>query len=284
MIIYLNGEFIPREEAQISPEDRGFLFADGVYEVIRSYGGKLFQEDAHLRRLDHSLRSLRLQFADVEALKPVLHRLITDNGLTTGQALVYLQITRGAAPRLHAFPPSGTPPTVYATASALVPHREEQEQGIGVITVPDIRWARCDIKSIALLPNVLARQRAAEAGAEEAIFVREGVALEGATSNFFAVLGGAVVTAPKSNYLLGGITREVVIELCRRLGIILQEAPVFEEELTKAQELFITSTRAEVTPVVRLNGRPVGTGGPGPITRRLQEAFRNLLADLQRQP
>jgi D-alanine transaminase len=279
MIIYLNGQYIPRQQASIDVDDRGFLFADGVYEVIHSYEGHLFQMDVHLQRLEHGLRSLHIAIGDVQAVREVSERLIAENGLTSGEATVYIQITRGSAPRTHRFPPTGTSPTVYAAAQKVIPQRGQAEEGIAVILVPDLRWARCDIKSVALLPNVLARQRAIEAGVADAIFVRDGVALEGTSSNFFGVFDGEVVTAPKTNYILPGVSRDVVVGLCAKIGVPVHETPILEHQLGEAEELFLTSTISEIRPIVRVNGHPVGTGAPGPVTRRIQQAFRDLVSD-----
>jgi D-alanine transaminase len=279
MIIYLNGQYIPREQASIDVDDRGFLFADGVYEVIHSYEGHLFQMDAHLQRMEHGLRSLRIAIDDVQAMREVAEQLIVENGLASGEATVYIQITRGSAPRTHSFPPADTPPTVYAAAKQYIPQRDQAEEGIAVILLPDTRWARCDIKSVALLPNVLARQRAIEAGVADAILVRDGVAIEGTSSNFFGVFNGEVFTAPKTNYILPGITRDVVIGLCADIGVPVHETPILEHQLGEAEELFLTSTISEIRPIVRLNGHPVGTGTPGPVTRRIQQAFRDLVSD-----
>ncbi len=282
MIVYLNGQYVPRERAFIDVDDRGFLFADGVYEVIHSYEGHLFQMEAHLQRLEHGLRALRIAIDDARAMREVAEQLIVENGLTSGEATVYVQITRGSAPRTHAFPPVGTPPTVYVAAKQYTPQRDQAEEGITAILVPDPRWVRCDIKSVALLPNVLARQRAIEAGVADAVFVRDGVALEGTSSNFFGVFNGEAVTAPKTNYILPGITREVVIGLCADIGVPVHETPILEHQLGEAQELFLTSTLSEIRPIVQLNGHPVGTGIPGPVTRRIQKAFRDLISDLSR--
>jgi D-alanine transaminase len=280
MIVYLNGQYIPRERASIDVDDRGFFFADGIYEVIHSYEGHLFQMDAHLQRMGHGLRSLHIAVDGGQVVRKVAEQLIVENGLTSGEATVYVQITRGSAPRTHDFPPADTPPTVYAAATRYIPQRDQAEEGIAAILVPDLRWARCDIKSVALLPNVLARQRAIEAGVTDAVFVRDGVALEGTASNFFGVFSGEVVTAPKTNYILPGITRDVVVGLCDEIGVPVSEAPILEHQLGEAEELFLTSTMSEIRPIVRLNGRPVGTGVPGPVTRRIQQAFRDLVSDL----
>lgn len=284
MIVYLNGEFIPRDGVSISADDRGFLFGDGVYEVIRTYHGELFQVEGHLARLARSLSELRIPFSPVDSLRSVAERLLAENTLATAESKIYIQITRGASPRSHRFPPAGTPPTVYAVAQELSPPLEEQERGVAAITTGDTRWARCDIKSLMLLPNVLAYQRALEAGAQEAILVRDGSVTEGSHNSVFAVFGDVAVTAPLSNLVLPGITREVVLSLCGAEGIPVEEFPILEERLGHADELFLTGTSAEVTPVVRLDSRPVGGGEPGPVTRALQRAFREMVAGLADRP
>lgn len=275
--VYLNGAFVPKAEARISPDDRGFLFGDGVYEVIRAYRGRLFEVKAHLERLARGLAAIRIAGVDATALGPAAEELLRCNRLSGADAAVYLQVTRGVAPRGHGFPNPEVPPTVYAAAG---PFRVKADPsvGIAVITTPDTRWARCDIKSVALLPNCLANQQAQEAGATEAIFVRDGVALEGSHTSFFAILDGVVRTAPKSNYILPGITRDVVLELCRAHGIPAEASPIFLDELSRAGELFITGTTFEVMPVVRADGRAVGDGKPGPVTRRLYALFRDRTA------
>lgn len=276
MIVYFNGRLVPKEDVRISPDDRGFLLADGAYEVILSYDGRLFKAEEHLKRLERSLRELRIERADVGSLKDAAERLIQVNDLENGDASLYIQITRGAAVRTHAFPGSETAPTVYAAASPFKRPREKCEHGIKVILVPDIRWTRCDIKSVALLPNVLVSQQAKEAGAAEAIFVRDGAVTEGAHTNFCAVFDGQLITYPKSHYILGGITREIVLGLCGELGIPFEEFPILESQLREADELMIVGTTTEIMPVVQVDGWQVGDGKPGPVTRRLQQAFREL--------
>jgi D-alanine transaminase len=273
--VYFNGAYVAKDEVRISPDDRGFLFADGVYEVVRSYHGQLFGLEAHLRRLANGLRAIEIAGVDVPALGAVFRELLARNGLT-GDATVYLQITRGAAPRVHAFPDPLPPPTVYAEARTFAP-KGDPAVGIAVITTPDVRWARCDIKTVALLPNCLANQRARAAGAIEAVFVRDGVALEGTASSFFAVIDGEVRTAPASNYILPSITRDVVLQVCRDGGIAHRETPVFLEELPRASELFMAGTTLEVMPVIRVDGRTVGNGRPGPMASRLLAAFHKLV-------
>jgi len=274
MLAYFNGQFLAKDQISISPDDRGFLFADGLYEVIRSYEGRLFRLEAHLGRLSYGARQIRLRTSDFAFLGEVAERLIRENNLTPGDALIYMQVTRGVAPRQHRFPPPETPLTVYAAARSFTPKTSEQEEGIGVIFVPDVRWARTDIKSVGLLPNVLAQQQAVESGAAEAIFVRDGSLMEGTHSNVFAVVGAEVITPPRMPHILSGITRRIILELSMQLGIPCSERSISESEARRADELFITGTTVEITPVVKIDGQEVGTGKPGPITRRLQEAFR----------
>jgi D-alanine transaminase len=276
MISYFNSRFLPKEEIAISPDDRGFLFGDGVYEVIRSYSGKLFKTDEHLQRLERSLREIRIAGIDVAHLGDVANELLVRNDLRTGDATIYIQVTRGVAPRKHSFPDAATPPTVYATASPLSPSAQKAETGVKIILVPDIRWARCDIKSIALLPNVLANQQAKERGAEEAVFVRDGTITEGSHSNFCAVFDGTLVTHPKSDRILAGVTRQVVLDLCREISIPVREIPVREKELPRADELMLLGTTTGVMPIVRVDERQIGDGKPGPVTRRLLAALREL--------
>lgn len=281
MIVYFNGEFLPKEAVSISPDDRGFLLADGVYEVVRAYEGKLFQANAHLQRLARSMRELRLSGPATLELTGIVEHLITDNNLTTGDATVYLQITRGAASRRHAFPPDDTPPTIYATASSFHPATEKMTQGVKTILVPDIRWTRCDIKSISLLPNVLANQQAKESGVEEAVFVRDGAITEGSHTNVAGVFNGTLVTYPTSHYILGGITRQVVIDLCHQLNIPVKEFPILIDSLPDIDEMMLMSTTSEITPIVQVDNRVIGDGKPGPITTKLQQAFRKLTQKLQ---
>jgi D-alanine transaminase len=280
MIVYLNGKYLPREQAWISPEDRGFLFADGVYEVIHSYRGKLFHVDEHMRRLKNSLAGLKISYSNIPEIREAALRLIQENGLKE-DATVYIQITRGTNfPRKHAFPPANTAVTVYVMAYPITPRDPERETGIPVITTPDLRWARCDIKSVALLPNVLAQQQAIDAGVTDAIFVRDSVALEGSASNFFAVIDNVVLTHPKTNVILPGITLDVVLELCRKNNIPHLEKPIYLNQLWTAQELFLSSTTMEVMPIVQVDGRSISGGKPGKVTRKLQTLFKEYVASL----
>ena len=272
--VYLNGEFIPKEEAKISVDDRGFLFSDGVYEVTSFYEGVPFYMDRHLARLRRGLSWLRIDY-DVDQIPEMHRRLLELNELENADtSIVYLQITRGVAPRSHPFPKDPVPPTVYSFAKTWQrPSQEEWERGFLAVTVPDRRWTRVDVKTIALLPNVLAYQAAVDAGATDVIQVRDGIALEGAHNNFFGVFDGTVVTHPVTNVILPGITRSVVLELARKNGIPVEERPILVEELPHAEELFFTGTTNEVHPTVKVDGRPVGDGKVGPVTRALAAAF-----------
>jgi D-alanine transaminase len=266
-IVFLNGDYVPKTEARISPDDRGFLFGDGVYEVVRAYGGSLFERAAHLARMRDGMAAMRMSGWESLDLESLTDELLRRNDLTNADATVYLQVTRGAAPRVHRFPDSDVPLTVYGFAAPIV--RRGDPNGIKVITTPDLRWARCDIKSINLLGNCFAAQRAFEAGAVEAILVRDGVALEGSASSLFAVFDGEVRTAPRSNYILPSITRAVALELCGEAGIPARETPIFESSLVDADELFLAGTTVELMPIIRVNDQVIGDGRPGPVNRRL---------------
>jgi D-alanine transaminase len=272
--VYLNGAFVPQAEAKVSVEDRGFLLGDGVYEVAPFYEGVPLHMDRHLARLERSLAGLRIEF-DVAGIEGMLRELVARNDLERAdRSLVYLQITRGVAPRTHYFPEGPVSPTVYAYAKVWSrPPEDVWSSGFTAITVPDRRWMRVDIKTICLLPNGLAFQDAREAGVDDAILVRDGVAIEGTHQNFWGVFKGTVVTHPESNLILSGITRGVVLEVARDLGLPVQERAIQVEELAHADELFFTGTTGEVRPCVEVDGSKVGTGRTGPITRSLSDGF-----------
>ena len=278
MIAYFNGRFIPQKDVKISPDDRGFLFADGAYEVIRSYGGRLFKVEEHLERLERSLSELLITLPSPTNLRAVAEQLIHRNNLENGDATLYIQVTRGVAPRRHEFPDKGIPATVYVTTSPLQPFLDESENGVIIILVPDIRWERCDIKSVALLPNVLASQKAKDKGAFEAIFVRDGTITEGSRTNFCALFDEQLVTHPANHRILAGITRQVVLDLCYELDIPFRELPILEKELREAGELMILGTTSEILPVVQVDGWMVGDGKPGPITTKLQRAYKKFVS------
>ena len=278
-VVYLNGQFLPRSEAKLSVDERAFFFGDGVYEVTRAIGGRLFEWSRHLKRLERGLREMRLTPSITgDELESISLRLLRDNDLVDGEAAVYLEITRGAAPRTHHFPPPGTPCTIFLSASRFTPPHDVRAKGGTAVTFPDFRWARGDIKSLNLIPSVLAKQHAVDHGAIEAIFVRDGAVTEGSHTNVFGVIDGELRTYPDSNYILSGITREVTLELAAELGIAVRQMPIFTHELPRLEELFITGTTSDVMPIVSLNGLPVGDGQPGRITMSLYEALVPRLA------
>ena len=271
-IVYLNGVFLPVTEARVSVLDRGFLFGDGIYEVIPIYGGRPFRLEHHLARLDQSLEGIRIANPlDHGQWRDVLLDLIARNG--GGDQSLYLQLTRGVAPkRDHAFPREPRP-TVFAMSSPLSEPDAAARDGVAAVTVEDIRWKHCNSKASRLLPNVLMRQDAIDAGAAEASLLREGNATEGAASNLFIVRHGEVRTPPKSNLLLPGITRDLVVELCRANAIPCRETDIAAAELRDADELWISSSTKEVAAVIRLDGVPVGNGRPGPLWQRISRLY-----------
>ncbi len=273
-IVYLNGHYLPDDQALISPLDRGFTYGDGVYEWIRAYNGKPFLLKEHFERLASSCAKMRIGMY-VTPLEEVAVRLLRENALT-GDAAIYVQVTRGVAPRTHVFPPPETKPTVFAMAWAFKPNPAFAGPGAVAVLEPDVRWSRCDIKVTSLIPNSFSAQRARELGAHEGLFVRDGVVQEGSLSNFFAVFDGEVRTAPLSNYILPGITRAVVLDLCREHGIPCRETPVFATELADADELFLTSTPYEVVAVDCLDGRKLPADRP--VTQRLASLYRDIVA------
>ncbi len=263
-IVYLNGEFLPAEQATVSVLDRGFVFGDGIYEVIPAYGGHLFRLDEHLARLAESLQAVRIDNPlSLPQWRDVIAELVTKNG--GGDLSVYLQVTRGVAVRDHAFPVD-VPVTLFLMTSPLkAVANEVYTDGVTAITAEDIRWKYCHIKSISLLGNVMLRQQALDEGAAEAILVRDGKVTEGAASNVFMVSDGMLVTPPKSDYLLPGITRDLILELAGRAGIAFREADFTPQELSGADEIWLTSSTREILPVAKLNGLPVGSGKPGAL-------------------
>jgi D-alanine transaminase len=276
-LVYLNGDYLPKEGAVVSVNDRGFLFGDGIYEVTAIYYGRLFRWDRHLARIRRGLASLRIDF-DPSGLEDVHNRLVEENDLAGAQvSYVYAQITRGAAERTHKFPPDPPLPTVYLFSGEYHrPPREEWEQGFRSVTVHDQRWARRDLKTIQLLANVLGAQTAVDEGADEIVFVHEGMAIEGSHNNFFMVFGDTLVTHPLSNQILPGITREAVFDMAGDLGFEVQERLVPVAEMFQADEAFHTGTLSEVKPCVEVDGRPIGNGKVGPVTRALFDAFLEL--------
>ena len=271
---YLNGTFLPLEDACVPVMDRGFLFGDGVYEVIPVYGGKLFRLAQHLQRLQDSLDGVRIgNPLTADAWCRLLEELVSRNPGT--EQAVYLQVTRGvAAKRDHAFP-ADVRPTIFAMSNPLTAQRNSAgEQGIHAITLPDIRWEHCNIKAITLLPNVMLRQQAIEAGTAEAILVKDGYATEGAASNLFIVRNGVLVTPPKGPALLPGITRDLIIELAAANAIPYRESGISAAALHSAEEIWLTSSTREISPVVRLDDAVVGNGMPGPAWEHMMSLFQ----------
>jgi D-alanine transaminase len=277
MLVYLDGEYVPAEEARVSVNDRGFLFADSVYEVVRIYRGRAYELDPHLHRLRHGLVALRIDCRDLGAIEHAVHHLMEENAVD-GAGVIYIQVTRGAAPRTHKFPPAGTPPTVYVAVRPYTPYPAHfQDDGVAAITLPDTRWARCDIKSTSLLPNVLANEAAHAADVFEAILVRDGAVTEGSHSNVWGVRDGRLLTYPTSNYILAGLTRERVFQLAADLGLEAAQEVIHLDQLYDLDEVFLTGTTTEIMPVVQVDGRIIVDGEPGPLTRKLIRAFNDGL-------
>lgn len=280
-IVYVNGSFVPRAQARVSVEDRGFVFGDGVYEVLRAINGRLFASRFHNDRLRRSLEGISIALRgndSPEHFVEIGKQLLKENDLLQGEATVYMQVTRGAATRVHTFPAAEVAPTVYISVAEFTPYRDFAASGAPVISHPDLRWGRCDLKTLNLLPNVLASQAAKEKGAFEAMLVRDGVVTEGAKTNFFGVVDGALRTHPCDNHILPGITRSVLRDLAREVNIDLEETPISVDEIPKLTELFLTGTTTDVMPIVTLDNEPVGKGKPGELTRKLQRVLAESLA------
>ena len=279
MFIYLNNAIIPLADSHLSPFDRGFLFADGVYESIRTYNRKLFRYEDHLERLKRSLKETRIVFDRLNSIEKIIYKLIKKNNIEK-ESLVYLQITRGSAQqRTHSFPKEKTTPTLFISVKEFKEDIEEQSKGVKVILQEDVRWLRCDIKSTSLLPVVLASQKASEEGATEAILIRDGMITEGTHTNFFAVKDETVFTAPKSRLILDGITRKVVLEFCEKFKIDFKEEFIDKDDLKNFTEFFITSTTKEITPVTMIDYWQINNGEPGKITMSLQSVFKKITED-----
>ena len=279
---YLNGEFLPLEQARVPALDRGFIFGDGVYEVIPVYSRRPFRLAEHLARLRRSLEAVRLAnpLPDGEWTR-LIGELVARHA--PEDQSIYLQVTRGVARRDHAFPKEAAP-TVFMMSNPLVtPSAELVERGASAVTATDFRWLRCDIKVTSLLANCLMRQHAADAGADEVVMFRDGRLTEGSSSNVFAVSRGTVLAPPKDHLVLPGITYDVVLELAAREGIPTEVRPVQEQEVRSADELWLTSSSKEVLAIARLDGRPVGSGRPGPVFRRIHQAFQAFKRSVMRQ-
>jgi D-alanine transaminase len=273
-IAYVNGRYLPLSQAQVHIEDRGYQFADGVYEVVPLYRGRLLDEDPHLDRFDYSLRELQIAPPmSRAALKLVLRELVRRNGLT--DALLYFQATRGVAPRDHKFPAKTKTAFVATMRRSRPPSAKQIEEGVSVMTTRDIRWERCDIKSLNLLPNLLAKQQATVAGVFEAWLVDDDDNItEGSSTNAWIVTGdGKLVTHDAGAAILNGITRQRVIKLMECEGLTFEQRAFSREEAMRAREAFLSSSSSFVLPITRIDGKPVGEGEPGPMTRRLREIY-----------
>jgi len=282
-VVYLNGDFVPAEKATVSVFDRGFLLGDGVYEVIPVFSGCLFRLQAHLQRLQNSLDAIKLENPLLfKQWEDMLKQLIAEN--THPELSIYLQVTRGAAVRDHAFPVDPKP-GIFAMANPIQKLADRYfEKGVSAITLEDNRWQRCNIKAISLLPNVLLRQQAVEQGMAEAILIRNGELTEGAASNVFVVNNGKIMTPAKSQYILPGITRDLVVELAQENNIACVEQTVTESMLLNADEIWLTSSTKEILPVTTLNDKPVGDGRPGSVWKRIAEIYRDYKNTLIHSP
>jgi D-alanine transaminase len=273
---FVNGRFMPLEEATVPVEDRGFQFGDGIYEVIRTYHGQPFQLDAHLARLEWSARAIELPLPwNLQQWAAYVRDGIKRSG--HAESKVYLQLTRGVAPRDHVFPAAARPTAVMTVREMRTIEPALQASGVAVMTMDDWRWGRCDIKSVNLLPNVLARQKAKQAGAFEALFIRNGQVTEGSVSNVMVVKAGRLLTAPKGEQILSGVTRTIVLDLARKEGLPVEERFATRDELFHADEIFLTGTTVEVLPVIRVDGKPVSNGKPGPVSQKLQAVFQRSI-------
>lgn len=271
--VFLNGEFVAADQAKVSVFDRGFLLGDGVYEVIPVYAGRCFRLEGHLLRLQNSLAGVRMAnpLSDLD-WQSMIEALVERNG--GGDQSVYLQVTRGVAPRDHVFPKNVTP-TAFAMSNPLQPVPESYKiKGIAAITVPDIRWQNCHIKAITLLPNSLLKQQAQDAGAQEALLIRDGYLTEGSASNAYAVIAGQIYTAPKDEKVLPGITRDLVLELAAKANIPIVEQAVSEQQLRDADEIWVSSSTKEVLPVTTLDGAAVNSGQPGDVWKKMDKLYQ----------
>ncbi len=278
---FLNGEYLEPGNAEISALDRGFIFGDGVYEVARIYNGKFFTLEPHLRRMERGLKEIRIDLpSGIEGLMKKCEEVREKSQVKEGS--LYIQVSRGAAERTHVFPAVDTPPTVYMYVSDVDNEAlsEKWETGVSAITAEDIRWHRCDIKSVNLLPNILSAQKAKDVGCWEAIQIRpDGMVTEGTRTNLFIVKNGILMTPPLSNWILPGITRSVVIEVCERKRIPFVEAHLTEQIVKNASESFMTGTVSEITPILKVDDAVIGTGTPGNITRMVQKGLKEIVAE-----
>lgn len=281
MQVYLNGSYINHTEATVSVADRAFVFGDGIYEVIRVVNGCFFMENEHMSRMDEGLTGLKIALDEElkNDLSSIGRKLIADNHLCSGEAKVYIQITRGSAwPRTHTFPVPPVKPTVYVAAEPFTPHTKLHRKGVDTITVSDVRWSRCNLKTVNLLPNTLAKQEARDAGVNSAVMIRDGVVTESPNANIFGVKDGVLRTYPATNYILNGITRQAVLSIADENGLDVNLQPIGEHELFQLDELFFTGTTTDIQPITRVNNHKIGTGKPGPVVKKIQSIYNAKLA------
>jgi D-alanine transaminase len=278
MIVYFNGNFLELEEVKISPFDRGFLYADGIYEVMRTYSGKLFRYNDHLERLKNSLDSIKIIYEGIDSLETNIYKLFRLNYYTNPNLSVYMQVTRGVSfPRKHSFPDGKVSPTVFVSVTSIDNDTKIIHKGIKAILEEDLRWSRCNIKSISLLPAVLANQHAVEEGAGEAILIRDEHLMEGSHTNFWGIKNGEVWTAPLSNLILPGVTRTVILELCKKEGIKVIEQAIHKHDIKNFDEFFVSGTTTEIKPVIQIDEYIVGNGKPGEVTSKIFDAYQKYV-------
>lgn len=280
-IAYFNGEFLPKSDIKISPDDRGFLFADGIYEVIMWYKGSFYDIEGHKARLKRSMREVRITWQESDTLPEIAYNLIIKNNLVNSLTLVYFQVTRGDSPRKHDFPYPPVHPTLYGFAKEFNPDIEVREKGVRVVLTRDIRWNRCDIKSISLLPNVLEYQKAREQGYYECVFERNGIITEASHANIAFIINGNLFTHPESEAILSGITRKNVLRIARENKIPVIEEPVTTFLVELVNEAFLLNTSGEITPVTAIGTTLISNGIPGPYTRLLQTKYREEVTNKQ---
>ncbi|OAS82808.1 MULTISPECIES: D-amino-acid transaminase [Metabacillus] len=270
--VIFNGSITERSQLNIDIEDRGYQFGDGVYEVIRVYNRSLFTGEEHLQRLIDSAESIQIKIPyTIAEMKNLLLKLIEENNLFLG--IIYLQITRGVSQRTHLFPSADVEPSFVAYTRELQSPTEAMEKGVTAITVEDIRWLRCDIKSLNLLPNLLAKQKASEAGCFEALQHRNGIVTEGSSSNVSIVVDGKIKTHPATNLILNGITRQVIVDICLKNGLEIIEEEFSVDEMLQADEIFLSGTTTEIMPIIEIDKQKIEKGEPGPVTKKLQALF-----------
>jgi D-alanine transaminase len=276
-IVYLNGEYVPRSEARISVMDRGFLFGDGIYEIIGVYNGRLFRSEQHLERLQRSLMAIKIEHQfRIEEYEQIIQELLEQNNITTENKYIYIQVTRGiSTTRSHNFPKPSVKPSIFMMLDDLVrPSFAQLQKGFKAITREDSRWKDCFIKTISLLPNVLLSEEAIENDATETILIHNGYAIEGSNSNLFNVKNGVIITPPKSEHMLGGITRELIIELAQQNNLPIKENNITLNDLYSSDEIWVTSASRDIMPIVNLDDQIIANGQVGPMWQQMQTIFQ----------